>query len=340
MRDHGEKTGYTYKKRSHEQNRKRANQRGGDFDAVLKDGFETWSPKPDVRSKVRIMPPTWDDPEHFGIDVWVHYQIGADKNSYICPNRQMKEWCPICEERERVKAEATEEELRALAPTRRVAYFIIDRTREEDGPLVWLAAWTVDRDIMAQAEVEGEWLEVDHPDEGFDLIFKRDGQGLKTKYNGIKFSRHASPISDDAATQKKWLRLIVKNPIPTILNHFDGEYIQKVFAGTVSKKEASSGTDAAPETRSGSRKAQRKYDFDDDDDGDEDLEVPPRKSRVRDEDDDEPDPPRRKTVKKKAKKVVSKTKTKKRSVTKPGTSRVSEEARRILEDDDDEDFPF
>lgn len=56
--------------------------------------------------------------------VWVHYNIGADEKSYICPMKTIKKKCPICEHRANLMKDpdADDEILDALKPKEREVF--------------------------------------------------------------------------------------------------------------------------------------------------------------------------------------------------------------------------
>lgn len=271
------KGGWEYKSRKPEDVRKRSQQRGGDFDSIWNDGFTTFSPK-EGSHRLRILPPTWDNAKHFGTDVWVHYGVGADNQQYLCRAKMLDEECPLC--KEAAKYSKDDEISKSLKPTRRVAYYVIDRKNEAAGVLVWAAPWTFDRDLsglLFSEQNADEVLEIDNPDEGYDITFSRTGAQLATKYVSLAVSRHQSPLADDSDQAVEWLKFAIKNPIPTALCYYDADYILKVFNGGASKKEAAApaNEDAAPATRAERGRTRVAADG-----GDEDLVPPARATRA------------------------------------------------------------
>jgi len=141
--------------------------------------------------------------------------------------------CPLCEAKKKAIEEGDEETAKALEPTYRVLSWIINRSKEAEGPKLWAAPWTVDSNICAVSvdEDSNEVIYIDDPDKGYDVFFTRDGTGRGTKYTGEKISRNPSPLHKDAALSQKWLQFVVDNPIPNCLVYKDYDYIAKVFAG-------------------------------------------------------------------------------------------------------------
>lgn len=219
---------FTYKKRSFDEGQKRTIQGGTAREGFLKDHVRVFSPKED-NNYVRIMPPTWEDAQHYGIDVYVHYGIGSDNSSILCPNKMSGKPCPICEERDRANAEGDEEYAKKLKPIKRVLVYVVDRDKESDGVKMWPMAWTIDKTIMIQATNERtrEILAIDDPEDGYDVEIKREGKGQSTKYT-VSVSRNSSEIemTDDI------IQVLEDHPLDTCLIEYDYETISKLFVGT------------------------------------------------------------------------------------------------------------
>ena len=87
-----------------------------------------------------------DTPTYF-LDLWIHQRIGVTEDSYVCPASNFKgQPCPICEHLAKMRASGnfTDDELRALTPSRRVLYNIVcyDTPKEEEkGVQVWEASY-------------------------------------------------------------------------------------------------------------------------------------------------------------------------------------------------------
>lgn len=201
------------------------------------------------------MPPTWDWSEkkqmslaeHYGLEVWVHFGVGPDEQSYICLEKHNKGPCPVCEKGRKAAKHGDEEYAKSCKPNKRVAVWWIDRAHEADGPKVYIMPWTLDRDFAALCfdEDTGDTVSLDHPDEGYDIRFKRTGKGRQTKYIGIKLSMRSSPLSDSPKTQRKWLAYILKHPLPKCLNFYEYDHISATLNQTSKMKK----DDDGPKTR-------------------------------------------------------------------------------------------
>jgi len=240
------KKGFVYKKRTPESVRRRAEQSSGSYDRILKDNLETLSVK-EGSYQLRILPPTWADAEHYGLEIFVHYDVGPDNGQYLCPEKHKNAFCPLCDER---RGTDNEEERRELKPGKRILAWVIDRDHEDRGPQLWSMPWSMDRDLGQQAcdERTGEVLYIDDPDEGYDIAFTKEGTGkTKTKYVGLKILHRPSELSKEDEDVDEWLGYIEDHPLPECLNVFDGKYIEKIFAGGGSSADDEDETDEEEE---------------------------------------------------------------------------------------------
>lgn len=285
---------FKYQERTREDVTARKNQSGGSRESVVRDDTKLFVPKGGDYG-VRILPATWEDAKHFGFDVFIHYGIGADNNAYICLQKMAHERCPICEEREKAEKAGEEEFAKQLKATKRVAMYVIDRDEEDEGVKLWLAPWTVDREISSLQEDKRtkEVFRIDHPDEGFDVSFTREGKGQQSKYLGFQLSRRDSPISKDEDAQDEILQYIADNPIPDLLLLKDAEELEQALSMTGTKGKDKDEDEDKP------RRRKEKEEEDDkparprlgrkprEEDEDEDKDKP-RGKASRDEDEDKP----------------------------------------------------
>ena len=230
----GSHKGFEYHKPTAESVKKRSEQRGGnEFDSIFKQSAKVFKVQDDS-NLIRIAPPTWPEPKHFGYDIFVHYSVGPDGQTYLCPKEMLGEPCPVCEERARAVKDGDDDYAKELKPSKRVVYYIIDRDEEKQGIQLWAAPWTVDRDLntLIVEPRSGEVLAIDDPENGYDVEFKKTGAKLLTKYIGLQIARRESPLGDD-----DWLQYAIDNPIPDQLSYFSYDHIAKVFGGQTSKKD-------------------------------------------------------------------------------------------------------
>lgn len=230
-------SGYRYEARDPEKTRERGSKGAHDYDSIVKPGIKMFRPN-DGDNRIRILPPTWKDPkpEHYGLDVYVHYAVGADRGSYLCLHKMLGKPDPVHEAREEARKELDGDEgnkdlekyVKDLEAKRRVGIWLIDRDHEKEGPQFWAMPWTMDRDIIQVMSDKrtGEVLNIDDPEDGYDVEFVKKGAKDRTEYLGVAIARRKSELGDS-----KWMKYARENPIPDILNYYDYEHIAKAFGG-------------------------------------------------------------------------------------------------------------
>ena len=260
---------FEYKPRTVDQVKKYATRNTRKFDSVFKQGFNSFWPKKGD-NLIRYLPATWDGFDHYGYTVYEHRYIGSDNSSYLCPKKMLNKPCPVCEAAKEADDAGEEEEAKALAPKQRVIAWVIDRDAEDpEKPLLYDNSYTQDQDVsvLCYDERTGEALLIDHPDQGYDISFKKTGQGkMGTKYIGHKVARRDSPINDNEKVQDGILDYIRENPVPDCLNYYEYDYLKGVLSGTVAEKDTDldKDIDDEEEARPAKYKAKAKNDMDDD----------------------------------------------------------------------------
>jgi hypothetical protein len=288
--------GFVYKERSAKSVEERAEQTGGRFDSIFKSGFDSWKPKVGD-NLIRILPPTWEDHEHYGLDVWLHSYVGVNNGSYLCLSKMKNKPCPICQAAKASKDAGEDEEADHLQPSRRVVCWIIDRDADKPVPELYSMSWSMDRDIAALChdKRKGKVLLIDHPDEGYDVTIKRKGTTkTNTKYFGIAVDRDPTSIGDDSDEQQEILDFITENPVPSVLNYYSADKLEEIMAGTAEEKDEEldekEGEDVVDEeTGEITKKKTHRRD-------EEEEEERPRRKASRDEEEEEESKPRRRST--------------------------------------------
>ena len=227
---------FVYKETDDEIFNQRLQNRGGfSREGIFKKGARIFSPKVGEQYRLRILPPTWDGGKYYGYDVWVHYEIGSDKSSYLCLNRMKGEACPICEAANKHANDPVY--AKKLRPKYKVVVYLIDRRDPENTPKLWAMPQQLEINIVIQSKDEdkGGNLKIDNPDFGYDILFntvKGKTKDIAFQYEGEKVARKSTPIADDEETICKILEHIVDNPIPSMLEFKTYDHIKKVFEGS------------------------------------------------------------------------------------------------------------
>jgi hypothetical protein len=279
-----EQRGFNYQRRSTDAYKERANMRGGNFDTLFKPKFKQWKPK-EGKNRIRILPPTWKGAKHCGFDIFVNYGIGPDNQSYLSLSKHGQGDDPLAEARRDALNEGDKEYAKKLQTSQRILYWIIDRMDEEEGPLLWAAPFTFDKALMNLCidEDTKAVIELDHPVEGRDIRFYREGSQLNTKYDPSRMKlMDPSSIHEDEGIEEEWLDFIKENPLPDVLNFYSYDHIKAQFAGQ-SAKDDGENEEKPQRTRKHSKP------IDGGDDPDEDEKPSRSKASRRQVDDDDPD---------------------------------------------------
>jgi hypothetical protein len=268
---------------------RRSKQSGGSYDSFLLPDIPFFKPR-EGENTVRIMPPTWEDTKKWGdnweIQVYLHRNVGPDEGTYLCLDKCLGEKCPVCEARR----DADPDEADALKPQWRGLCWVIDRDNEKAGPQVWSMPVSLFREINARGvdKKTNAIILLDHPEDGYDLMFTRTGEKKRTKYEGVEVDRDPTPLHDDEKKQARWIKYIEDNPLPEILNFYEPDYIEKVLFGQVEKRRKRDDDDAEEEEKPARRGRGRR------EEPDEEEEKPRRgRGRTEPEEDAEEEAPKR-----------------------------------------------
>jgi len=125
------------------------------------------------------------------LDLWVHRAVGAGENNFVCPKRNFKERCPVCEHQAQMihQDDFDEDLLNSLEPKRRVVYNIVcyDSNEEEDkGVQVWETAhWFMeDKLIPISQDRHGNKIFFPDEEEGKSIAFTIEKSSFKDKGTG------------------------------------------------------------------------------------------------------------------------------------------------------------
>lgn len=304
-----------------------AKQQGGAYDSPFDNVYPRFSPKKGEH-RIRILPPTWNVDQkgrpladHYAIEIWVHRNVGPEKGYYVCGPKTIEaqkepfladlfakhskgEACAVCEEAARAQREGEDDKyLASLRPKQRRVFLMIDRNHENDGPMLWDAGWTTERDIAnACISEDKETLWPDHPDNGYDVLFLAVQDGDYTKYTAVKAARRSSPLSDDQRQYDEWFDFIASNPLCDRIVFHDQDKVRRALSGGSGGRDDSE-RDAPPRSRSerntrDEESTSRSSRYDDDEPAPRAREDDSRRSSRYDDDeaprarDDEPAPSR------------------------------------------------
>lgn len=223
----------------------RKNRNTGSFQGVINDDYLIYRPIAG-ENYVRILPPTWENADHFGIDIHVHYNVGPEKATVICPARmkdtQFNPWldsnertpdaaakCPVCEEANRLvrQGHGDAQSTKDLRPRPQTVVWVVDLKAKGKGPQIWAMSPTVEKSIAALARRKnGKLRLLDHPEDGFNISFDRAGTDkLNTQYTNFQCDDEPSSI------EESWLETVINSPLNDCLVWRDYAEINALFEG-------------------------------------------------------------------------------------------------------------
>lgn len=185
----------------------------------------------------RPLPSFWENAAHWGLDIWVHNNIGEYNSSYLCIKKMKNEACAICDESKHI---TNQEVLNAIAPRNRVLQLGIDRDNEVVGPLFWAPPKAFDAALMAVATNKKTRAvrRIANPDQGCDVFFKVEGKKPFIKYVSHR-CEEPSVLSDDESKYVEWLSYAERYQLPYILKFHNYEFLKDAFCGTGTKEKKS-----------------------------------------------------------------------------------------------------
>lgn len=217
------------------------------------------------KNRLRILP--FPNQGHYALSVMVHYGVGPDNAAYLCldQNEGGEGECPICAEANRLRREAKmlpegpkrqnlmDQAYKIKAKERRLV-LLIDRDNEGEGIQYWAMPYSIDKNLIELAEdtdsgepyyIAGLFDGVEMIEDGHDILFRKDGEGMQTKYTGEQIRPTSSPLSDSPAREKEWLSQLSQITQEDLTRFYSAEHISKVFLGTGSPS-AAPAVEAAP----------------------------------------------------------------------------------------------
>lgn len=203
------------------------------------------------KNRLRFLP--FPDQGHYALSVMVHYGVGPDNAAYLCldQNEGAEGTCPICAEANRLRREAkmlpegpkrdalNEQAYKIKAKERRLV-LLVDRDNEAEGIQYWAMPYSIDKNLIELAEdsdsgepyfIAGLFDGQEMLDDGHDIMFRKDGERMQTKYTGEQIRPQKSPLSDSPAREKEWLEQLSQITKDDLVRFYSEDHIRKVFLG-------------------------------------------------------------------------------------------------------------
>ena len=219
---------------SYEEANRMSERRSSMFDGMVIPGGPKMFKARQGPNTIRILPPTWDGAVHYSLEVKIHNDVGPNKQAYLClkENEYAPDHdCPLCEDRYSNKVSTEDKE--RLRPKPRNYIYLIDRQDTNSGVQIWSISTQSDKEILTQSLIKRtqRYLPIVHPIDGYDVDFRREGDGLNTRYRGFMVNRESTPLSTNEDQMMEWINYIDNNPIPKILQFYSPEHIRNIYHG-------------------------------------------------------------------------------------------------------------
>lgn len=165
--------------------------------AGMLSGEKWWKPQPG-KNQIRILPSNTEDGLPCYPSILHHgFKDESGRRAYPCLS-VFSQPCPVCKVINHFDSDP-DSDIQAikkgLLPRRTYLFNIIDRAAGNNVVKVYSAPPSV-ANIVIGAFSEEDYGDISDPEEGFDVVIHRDGQGLNTKYK-VTLRRNPSPIGVD-----------------------------------------------------------------------------------------------------------------------------------------------
>ena len=163
----------------------------------------------------------WD----YLLDYFVHKTVGAGNAQVLCLKNTFGKPCPICEQMANYRKQGKDEEAKALKPSRRVCYNVLD---PKDGKvkIFDVSHFLFEKELIEEARDggNGEYIMFSHPENGktvsFRAVVEKAPTGEYLKFKGFKFLDR-EPISEEVLN--KTISLDEAMTVPTF------EEVERLF---------------------------------------------------------------------------------------------------------------
>lgn len=175
--------------------------------------------KKDGDYKLRLLPP-WSNEGAFAKGVLVHFGVGLQKKTVICPNMIGDDLCPYCHIHAIIKSEEIyQADSDAIRATAQYYSNIVNMKDTASGVLVWGYGAQLFFPIK-KIQDSGEFGDITDPEEGREILINRQVRG--------KVSDSVYPAGKISMIQNPdWLDDIVD--LDTILPEVDKALVEKLF---------------------------------------------------------------------------------------------------------------
>jgi hypothetical protein len=195
----------------------------------LIDEVPTITPKEGANAFRIVQPLEVDEWQYYGLDVFLHRNVGPDSSIVLCPSGMFGHECPICALRTNELWETDKDLAKSYYPEPRVLMWVMDMKEQDPEKKGLLRLWSCGRgtskDVLGQSHKKEAdvYIDISDPDNGRILYFDREGQGIQTKYKNFQISESAHKVPDSVLDQRV--------PMADLLITYDAEEIRGIMEG-------------------------------------------------------------------------------------------------------------
>lgn len=158
-------------------------------------GGNYYKPKQGVNT-VRFLPPPQGKKAML---IWYKhfFQIGNERRAIVCAKHQYNEPCALCARGAKLRATGNKidaRKARAFEPQAQVYVNIVDMDNPEKGVQLWQMSQGLFKDITSAIQVNKVGKVFTDPVKGYNIVFKRKGEGMATEYSAHSVDRESSEL--------------------------------------------------------------------------------------------------------------------------------------------------
>lgn len=164
----------------------------------------------------------WEDKKFF-LELFVHYNMGADNHAFLCLDKMYGETCPICAYREELKnANEPKDVYNQFNWTRRYLMWVVNMETKrtvKEGPMLYDAPTKVKNEILGLCldPRTDEIVDPSDPQERINVVFKRTGKTMtNTEYTQFKLEEQEDDIPEEFLDLPEMRKIIIKPELSEI----------------------------------------------------------------------------------------------------------------------------
>lgn len=189
------------------------------FIKVDKDKQFSLDPKKDGDYRVRLMPP-WSQEGVFAKGTKVHFFVGSEKQTVICPNTLGKDLCLFCKVHGLIKSDPMYlADTADIRPNYRYYSNVVDMKNPGKGVMLWSYGPQIFFPLK-KVQDSGEWGDITDPVGGYDILISRQVRGKVA--DAVNPAPRPSAISDE-----NWLDQLIN--VDEILPDVDEGLVKRLF---------------------------------------------------------------------------------------------------------------